>query len=501
MLKNRLIIRCVSTFALLLFVGLLICYSVCRAATYCESDHRLKRPAVVVRSFFNSLPFIPLKVQNFSRPEQVIFIWHEEFTTKSNEYIERIRDRLPDHRLLVLCTYSGAENCIRKPNLFTKFIVLPELCDRSPLLQWVKEHIRYKLLSGPLYREQLLYAITLCTLWSYGGLVITPRAKLSHIDRISIINEDFMLRDVSCVRVRQKHSAIIYEIMKNFLDDYPSKRYELWSLRYNYHKRALQIAYFRKLRIVGTEYMNKSMPYTEYGALSFNSRLLFFSAGNIGDEIQTLVAIQYYPYLTDFFDRENLAQYAYEKSITVIMNSWLGDRRMRFPNSTNFRPILTSIHISGQWYNNSDTISYLQSHSPIGARDNHTLNLLTSLNVSSYLSGCATILLTNPHAYERTDEIYAVDVPRELLQSILPMEIYVRVIFLSHRSMAPSFTRTMEAFNHTFKYYAKAHIVITSRLHAAMPCVGMKTPVIFLRTTALPGSFSCQCKMRRDNQV
>uniref|UniRef100_A0A914XDL8 Polysaccharide pyruvyl transferase domain-containing protein n=1 Tax=Plectus sambesii TaxID=2011161 RepID=A0A914XDL8_9BILA len=49
------------------------------------------------------------------------------------------------------------------------------------------------------------------------------------------------------------------------------------------------------------------------------------------------------------------------------------------------------------------------------------------------------------------------------------------------------FGRSMKAVNLALKFYAQARLVITSRLHAAMPCVGLKTPVIFLRTEELPG--------------
>lgn len=102
------------------------------------------------------------------------------------------------------------------------------------------------------------------------------------------------------------------------------------------------------------------------------------------------------------------------------------------------------------------------------------------------------MLLRNPHE-ERGDKIYAIDVPEELLKRVIPIEIYDKLIIMSHKAwpyIHTAFGRSMKAVNLALKYYAQARLVITSRLHAAMPCVGLKTPVIFLRTETLPGKQS-----------
>ena len=46
--------------------------------------------------------------------------------------------------------------------------------------------------------------------------------------------------------------------------------------------------------------------------------------------------------------------------------------------------------------------------------------------------------------------------------------------------------RFTEAFN-LLEMYGEAKVVITQRIHAALPCVGMGVPVIFFNSPGMPG--------------
>ena len=77
---------------------------------------------------------------------------------------------------------------------------------------------------------------------------------------------------------------------------------------------------------------------------------------------------------------------------------------------------------------------------------------------------------------------------------ILPDEIKADIVHVTH---APNFRR-MGKFDNFGRFlysadlvlekYARARAVITQRVHAAMPTVGLGVPVIFIGNAGLPGT-------------
>lgn len=198
-------------------------------------------------------------------------------------------------------------------------------------------------------------------------------------------------------------------------------------------------------------------------------------------------------------------------------------------------PLLASIHINPDIEKiilSKKGIEYLKKHGPVGCRDKGTETLLKSKGIPAYFSGCLTLTLSKTYKHNtKSENICFVDAHHELelrkspfaLLSYLYTLIFKRkLIFgiserlyksgsLKNLLKTAQFYRTYsvcfedetlekaEYIKHLipesyfvneeakFKYarnllnkYADSKFVVTSRIHAALPCLAINTPVIFI---------------------
>ena len=123
---------------------------------------------------------------------------------------------------------------------------------------------------------------------------------------------------------------------------------------------------------------------------------------------------------------------------------------------------------------------YLIDHGPVGCRDRDTEEWLKSNNIPAYFSGCLTLTLQRNPLIKRKDYIIAVDIPHEVEQEIKKRT--TRPVYNISREISPYFTQEerFQIAKIVLYLYQSAHCVITSRLHAAMPCLALETPVLLL---------------------
>ena len=230
----------------------------------------------------------------------------------------------------------------------------------------------------------------------------------------------------------------------------------------------------------------------KYGLLQYSE------SRNFGDEIQSLAARQYLPRVDTYLDRDHMYRSADEGEIKVIMNGWYMRKPENWPPPPNIIPLFVSFHITHD--NNcqevllSDkSIAYLKKHEPIGCRDYHTVKILEERGVEAYYSGCLTLTLPNKYQHlPKTEDIYLVDVMykmyklenfkrKQLVKKIIPKEILKEAVFVKqdvkHGTSQEEKFRIAEEM---LKKYATAKLVITSRIHCALPCVALGTPVLFV---------------------
>lgn len=238
---------------------------------------------------------------------------------------------------------------------------------------------------------------------------------------------------------------------------------------------------------------------------------------NIGDYIQSLAARQFLPKVEGYINREKLAQYKGEDT-KLIMNGWFTHNTTNWVPSSSIDPILISFHINNTAalnILNEKGVNFLKSKQPIGCRDHFTINLLKEKGIDAYFSGCLTLTLDNYRVSdsERGEDIYIVDplygFPnkkrifydyKSIIRGVQSGEIlklnekqkYMNKIFTKEfleKSQYIEQELPAKTYSEDEKFlmaekllhrYARAKLVVTSRIHCALPCLAMGTPVIYL---------------------
>ncbi|WP_378188007.1 polysaccharide pyruvyl transferase family protein [Aquimarina sp. W85] len=238
---------------------------------------------------------------------------------------------------------------------------------------------------------------------------------------------------------------------------------------------------------------------------------------NVGDYVQSLAAKQYLPRIDRFLNREKLADYSQE-NIKLIMNGWFTHNIHHWIPSKEIDPLFVSFHMNSTaapFMLTEAGITYLKKHAPIGCRDKFTVKILQEQGIDAYFTGCLTLTLDNYKVDDslRDEEIYIVDPfynyptkgklmlsPKNFVKGTLKGDIFnlnkaqkhlEKVVDKDVLERANYVTQVLPIGKQTeeqkfayaeecLKKYAKAKLVITSRIHCALPCLAMGTPVIFL---------------------
>jgi len=214
---------------------------------------------------------------------------------------------------------------------------------------------------------------------------------------------------------------------------------------------------------------------------------------NIGDDIQTYTAIRFLPHIDYHIDREDLNCFIPENKeyVSMIMNGWFMHNKAAWPPSPYINPLLLSMHFTclekidvGEKYLQGLGGEYLKSHQPIGSRDMETQKRLNRNGIENYFSGCMTLTINPFENIEKKDYICLVDLDekstklvkentdreiKEITHDVNPTEIENK-----------SFEQRMKDVEELLKTYQAAHLVLTNRLHVALPCVAIGVPVILV---------------------
>lgn len=132
-----------------------------------------------------------------------------------------------------------------------------------------------------------------------------------------------------------------------------------------------------------------------------------------------------------------------------------------------------------------DILPELRMYQPIGCRDEETMELLRAKGVQAYLSGCVTLTLPRRKESTKQTKIYLVDVP-QTLEEYIPEELKDRVVRKTHAynyEKLPVDDEEVKRINTIAieqyrEYCEEGALVVSSRLHAIVPCMAMGIPVI-----------------------
>tara|TARA_B100000902_G_C27317765_1_gene922423 strand:- start:1965 stop:3779 length:1815 start_codon:yes stop_codon:yes gene_type:complete len=221
--------------------------------------------------------------------------------------------------------------------------------------------------------------------------------------------------------------------------------------------------------------------------------VMWASTKNIGDDIQTLAAINLLKKnnITEYIyiDREKLSEYN-GVPVVLIMNGWYMHDITKFPPSSKITPIFISVYI-----NNEDivkqNINYFKKYEPIGCRDTYTTNLFKKYNIKSYFSGCLT--LTFDEYNKKNNKIYIVDLKGSnggyLDEKAINFKLNYNENDIEYINHDPFFKTDdeindvnyrMKKANELINKYKKAKLILTSRLHCVLPSRAFNTNVKFI---------------------
>ena len=241
---------------------------------------------------------------------------------------------------------------------------------------------------------------------------------------------------------------------------------------------------------------------------------------NIGDYIQSLAAEQYLPRVDAYVSREHLSDYDGDP-VHLILKGWFMHNVTKWPPSPKINPLVVSFHINTLAakgiLSNEGVEFFKRLDRPIGCRDAHTAELLQRKGIEAYFSGCLTTtldlkykndkdrgeeilfvdpLFKNNHfkklVYTKrsfakgiiSGEVFKLGERKRLLSSIFSRDILKNAVYLTHIFPQAKYSES-ERFDLARRYlmrYARAKLVVTSRIHCALPCLALGTPVIFLNS-------------------
>ncbi len=258
---------------------------------------------------------------------------------------------------------------------------------------------------------------------------------------------------------------------------------------------------------------------------------------NMGDYIQSLAADQFM-HANELIERETLDAYVGDP-MKVILNGWFMHVPEAFPPSPGIVPLFVSFHIRPEVETRlltDRTVAYLKEHGPVGCRDRTTLSMLEKRGIPAYFSNCLTLTLglTYRHAADAAGVVFvdpmrpfskadirtskwhvlrhpvmAMRIYRKLRRQVLVgrkwsarwkrfwaigafLRVYRQVFsdevllsadYVTHAVPERLFADERAKFAYAdglLRRYARARLCVTTRIHCALPCLAMGTPVVFV---------------------
>ena len=242
--------------------------------------------------------------------------------------------------------------------------------------------------------------------------------------------------------------------------------------------------------------------------------LSYPKSNNLGDYIQSIATKEIIGENSIGLDRENLHIYN-GPNVYLIMNGWFMQNSKNWPPSDKITPFFISFHINPIAKDNllsKKGLEYFQKYEPIGCRDMYTQNLLQKKGINSYFSGCLTLTLRNKKKDFKKEGVLIIGALDRMKPKIDLKNLFNELIkypykfFKYNRSkkrlddfiLSKGFSKVtyksqiIDLYknvdkqrnllaNEQLNLIAKSKLVITSRLHVALPAIAYGTKVIFLK--------------------
>ena len=249
----------------------------------------------------------------------------------------------------------------------------------------------------------------------------------------------------------------------------------------------------------------------EIGVLGFSG------SKNIGDYIQTKAVIDILKTQNiKILDREKLNNYKGNR-IKTIVNGWFMESPENWPPSNKIHPLFISFHINPSvkdTFTNQDSINYFKKYEPIGCRDYYTRDLLLEHGINAYFSSCVTLGVERKNYLMKQPEGIIVIGAFDRLKPYLDYKSSLKFLlsffkyplrFFNYKIKVYRFNKYLKKQKFKIKQFdqitkkpidshskgiqlaenmlqkiAESKIIITSRIHSALPALAMGLKVIFI---------------------
>lgn len=214
---------------------------------------------------------------------------------------------------------------------------------------------------------------------------------------------------------------------------------------------------------------------------------------NIGDVLQGMVAKDLLPEGAKVADREALADLASNEKGMLVANGWYMHSFKKFPAPDNITPVYAAVHIANSALLADPGVrEHFKKHAPIGCRDTKTLRLLLGWGIPAYYSSCLTITAKarGPVTHNPDGDVLLVDnvdhpVPDAVFNKLETL-LGKKLVRISHDP--PNTSGDIESYakvsekhmDHLLATYCKASLVLTTKIHCALPCLGMGANVMLI---------------------
>jgi hypothetical protein len=230
------------------------------------------------------------------------------------------------------------------------------------------------------------------------------------------------------------------------------------------------------------------------GVMQFG--LIDAGSTNLGDEIQAIAARHFLPRIDRYLPREALDREPDGASpVMTVMNGWYMANPQAWPPHPKITPLLVSVHLTQHrasrkrfWIAPASKrmltpagVEWLKAHGPVGARDHATRRVLEAHGIESHYSGCLTLTLPARPNAQMHGRVVACDLPPAVVEE-LARRTNRPPLIVTHIDATRGFAARLDRAEALLDLYAGSRAVVTSRLHCALPCLALGTPVLFVPT-------------------
>lgn len=219
------------------------------------------------------------------------------------------------------------------------------------------------------------------------------------------------------------------------------------------------------------------------------------ASDNLGDDLRTLAASRLLPRIDRALDADRpdaplTGLSSSDRVVTLFTGAFLRST-VHWPPQEQIAPVYLGAHFSAEdaWGVAFEAMqgagrSFLTACGAVGCRDERTMRLMEKAGIPARLTTCVTLSLDRPDVPKAQPYVCCVDAPAEVAAALKEFApgVSTQVREMTHHLDSPSrdFAARMAHAEDVVRTYAGATFVVTRRLHCAMVCLAVGTPVVLL---------------------